>query len=65
MSERLGELLVKESAITPEQLEQAQKLQREKGGRLGSALIKLGFLNETEVTTFVSRQYGIPAVNLA
>ena len=65
MSERLGELLVKESAITPEQLEQAQKLQREKGGRLGSALVKLGFLNETEVTTFVSRQYGIPAVNLA
>jgi len=65
MSQRLGELLIKESAITPEQLEQAQKLQREKGGRLGSALVKLGFLNETEVTTFVSRQYGIPAVNLA
>ncbi len=39
--------------------------QRENGGRLGSALVKLGFLNETEVTTFVSRQYGIPAVNLA
>jgi type IV pilus assembly protein PilB len=65
MSQRLGDLLIKESAITPEQLEQAQKLQREKGGRLGSALVKLGFLNETEVTTFVSRQYGIPAVNLA
>src|SRR5271169_515792 len=65
MSQRLGDLLVKENAITPEQLEQAQKLQRENGGRLGSALVKLGFLKETEVTTFVSRQYGIPAVNLA
>jgi type IV pilus assembly protein PilB len=65
MSQRLGDLLIKENAITPEQLEQAQKLQRENGGRLGSALVKLGFLKETEVTTFVSRQYGIPAVNLA
>ncbi len=65
MSQRLGDLLIKESAITQEQLEQAQKLQRENGGRLGSALVKLGYLNETEVTTFVSRQYGIPAVNLA
>ena len=65
MSQRLGDLLIKENAITPEQLEQAQKLQRESGGRLGSALVKLGFLKETEVTTFVSRQYGIPAVNLA
>ena len=65
MSQRLGDLLIKENAITPEQLEQAQKLQRESGGRLGSAMVKLGFLKETEVTTFVSRQYGIPAVNLA
>jgi type IV pilus assembly protein PilB len=65
MSQRLGDLLIKENAITPEQLEQAQKFQRENGGRFGSALVKLGFLNETEVTTFVSRQYGIPAVNLA
>ena len=65
MSQRLGDLLIKENAITAEQLEQAQKLQQENGGRLGSALVKLGFLKETEVTTFVSRQYGIPAVDLA
>ena len=65
MSQRLGDLLIKENAITPEQLEQAQKVQRDNGGRLGSALVKLGFLSEPEVTTFVSRQYGIPAVNLS
>ena len=65
MSQRLGDLLIKENAITAEQLEQAQKLQQENGGRLGSALVKLGFLKEAEVTTFVSRQYGIPAVDLA
>ncbi len=33
--------------------------------RLGSVLVKLGFLTQSEVTNFVSRQYGIPAVDLS
>ena len=44
MSQRLGDLLVKEKIITPEQLEQATKAQKEQNSRLGSALVKLGFL---------------------
>ena len=44
MSQRLGDLLVKEKIITPEQLEQATKVQKEQNCRLGSALVKLGFL---------------------
>jgi len=63
MSQRLGDLLVKEKVITSEQLEQATKLQKESHTRLGSALVKLGFLSDEDVTNFLSRQYGVPAIN--
>jgi type IV pilus assembly protein PilB len=65
MSQRLGDLLVKEKVITQEQLEQALKTQKESGARLGSALVKLGFLSDEDVTNFLSRQYGVPAINLS
>src|SRR5437763_1332970 len=65
MSQRLGDLLVKEKIITPEQLEQATKAQKEQSCRLGSALVKLGFLTDEDVTNFLSRQYGVPAINLS
>jgi type IV pilus assembly protein PilB len=65
MSQRLGDLLVKEKVITPEQLEQATKLQKEAHLRLASALVKLGFLSDEDVTNFLSRQYGVPAINLS
>jgi type IV pilus assembly protein PilB len=65
MSQRLGDLLVKEKVITPEQLEQATKLQKETHVRLASALVKLGFLTDEDVTNFLSRQYGVPAINLS
>ncbi|MDT8069241.1 MAG: type IV-A pilus assembly ATPase PilB [Terriglobia bacterium] len=65
MSQRLGDLLVKEKVISQQQLEQALKAQRDNGSRLGSALVKLGFLTEEDVTNFLSRQYGVPAINLS
>src|SRR5690242_19659109 len=65
MSQRLGDLLVKEKVITPEQLSQATKVQKETNCRLGSALVKLGFLSEEDVNNFLSRQYGVPAINLS
>jgi type IV pilus assembly protein PilB len=65
MSQRLGDLLVKEKIITPEQLEQAVKAQKEGSLRLGAALVKLGFLTDEDVTNFLSRQYGVPAINLS
>jgi type IV pilus assembly protein PilB len=66
MSQRLGDLLVKEKIITPEQLDRALKAQREGGGqiRLGSTLVRLGYVSDEEVTNFLSRQYGVPAINL-
>ena len=65
MSQRLGDLLVKEKIITPEQLQQAIKVQKEQNCRLGSALVKLSFLTDEDVTNFLSRQYGVPAINLS
>jgi type IV pilus assembly protein PilB len=65
MSQRLGDLLVKEKVITAEQLEQATKLQKESHVRLASALVKLAFLTDEDVTNFLSRQYGVPAINLS
>jgi type IV pilus assembly protein PilB len=65
MSQRLGDLLVKEKVITSEQLDQAVKVQKESGARLGSVLVRLGFLSDEDVTNFLSRQYGVPAINLS
>src|SRR5437667_12579661 len=65
MSQRLGDLLVKEKVITTEQLEVALKSQKDAGGRLGSVLVKLGYLSDEDVTNFLSRQYGVPAINLS
>jgi type IV pilus assembly protein PilB len=64
MSQRLGDLLVREKVITQEQLNAALQSQKTDGGRLGSVLVKLGFLSDEDVTNFLSRQYGVPAINL-
>ncbi len=65
MSKKLGELLVKAGLITQEQLETAMSVQNKDGGRLGHTLIKLKYVSEDEITQFLSKQYGVPAINLA
>jgi type IV pilus assembly protein PilB len=65
MSSRLGELLVKANLITPEQLQKALAEQKATGGRLGFNLTKLGFVNEDTLTSFLSKQYNVPAINLS
>jgi len=64
MAEKLGELLVRENLITPAQLQKALEEQKRSGGRLGANLCKLGFIKEEQLTEFLSKQYGVPAVNL-
>ncbi len=64
MSSRLGEILIKESLITSEQLRQALEHQKAHGGRLGTCLMKLGFISDDEITGVLSRQYGVPSINL-
>src|SRR4051812_27097840 len=62
---RLGELLVRENLISLSQLQKAQEEQRKTGARLGYSLTKLGILDETELTNFLSKQYGVPSINLS
>ena len=64
---RLGEILVKNNLISREQLGKALEEQKLNGNqvRLGSILIKQNLLTEEELTSFLSKQYGVPAVNLA
>ncbi|HVN09550.1 MAG TPA: type IV-A pilus assembly ATPase PilB [Patescibacteria group bacterium] len=64
MSARLGELLVKEKLISQDQLKQALDFQKQHGGRLGTALVKMGLVTDDEVTAVLSRQYGVPSINL-
>jgi type IV pilus assembly protein PilB len=64
MAVRLGELLLRERRVTPTQLQEALTYQRTNGGRLGSSLVKLGFLTEDDISKLLSRQYGVPAVDL-
>ena len=64
MSAKLGEILVRENLITPQQLREALEYQRSHGGRLGSNLAKLGIISDDVITAVLSRQYGVPSVNL-
>ncbi len=62
---RLGDLLVRDQIISPEQLHKAQEESRKSGDRLGNSLVKLGAIQEEDLTQFLSKQYGVPAINLA
>src|SRR6267154_6908510 len=65
MAVRIGELLLKEKLITPEQLSQALAQQKANGGKLGYNLVKMGFVKDDQITTLLSKQYGVPSINLA
>ncbi|MEO7674719.1 MAG: type IV-A pilus assembly ATPase PilB [Pyrinomonadaceae bacterium] len=64
MSAKLGEILVRENLVTPQQLREALDYQRTSGGRLGSNLVKLGIISDDVITAVLARQYGVPSMNL-
>jgi type IV pilus assembly protein PilB len=61
---RLGDLLVGARVITPAQLERALCEQSSLGGRLGQALLALGYIDETKLASAVAAHLGLPAVDL-
>ncbi len=63
-SNRLGELLVREKLISLQQLRQAQEEQKRSGQNLGSTLAKLGYISDDDITSFLSTQYRLPAIDL-
>jgi type IV pilus assembly protein PilB len=64
VSNRLGELLVREKLISLQQLRQAQDEQKISGQNLGYTLAKLGYISDDEITSFLSTQYRLPAIDL-
>jgi type IV pilus assembly protein PilB len=65
LTERLGELLLKRNYITPDQLKKAIEEQKFKGGRLESNLVRLGFIKEDELLSFLSAQYRVPSIKIS
>ena len=65
MAAKLGQLLVNNNIVTEEQLNKAIELQKKEGGRVGSNLIKLGYLTEENLVNFLSKQYGVPSISLS
>jgi type IV pilus assembly protein PilB len=65
MAKKLGQLLISENIISDDQLNKALDMQKAAGGRLGTNLVKLGYLTEEKLVSFLSKQFGVPAINLA
>ncbi len=65
MATKLGQLLVTANIVSEDQLKEAISLQRRQGGRLGTNLVKLGYITEEKLVTFLSKQWGVPAINLS
>ncbi len=65
VSRRLGDLLVNEGLITPENLQRALSEQKGNNEKLGSILVRLGLIQEDQLIGFLSRQYGIPSITLS
>ena len=64
MATQIGELLLEENYITAEQLESALKYQRQNGGRLGSILVHLGYVDAADVALILSRKHSVPSIDL-
>ncbi len=63
-NERLGEMLVREQVISPDELQKAKKRSEREGSRLGYELTKLGYLDEEDLSSFLSKHHGVPSVEL-
>jgi len=64
LASKLGEMLVKAQLISEIQLDEAIKLQRREGGKLGSIVVRLGFCSDQDIVSFLGMQYGVPAADL-
>jgi len=60
----MGDILIKEDVINLDQLKTAIQEQKETGKRLGETLLNLGYIDEHQLVAYLSKQYGVPAINL-
>jgi type IV pilus assembly protein PilB len=62
---KIGEFLLSDGKITQEQLDTALELQKKQPGKLGSVLIKQGYITEEDIAQVLSKQFGYPSINLS
>jgi len=62
---RIGDMLRKEGYITATQLDHALEVQKKHTGRLGSILVRLGYIEEETILNVLSRIHGFPSVNIS
>ena len=62
---KLGELLIKANVLQESQLKSALMEQQRWGGKLGEILVRMGMLTEDLLTRALSKQLGVPAINLS
>jgi len=60
---RLGELLIKRALITQDQLTKATTEQQLQGGILAAHLVRLGFLTEDQLVSYLQKEYRLPIVD--
>jgi len=58
-------LLVAAQLVSEDQLQRGIIAQKKTGGRLGSILVRMGFLDEGKLLIFLSQQFGLPSVDLS
>ena len=63
-NERLGEMLLREKVISPDQLQKAKRRSDREGNRLGYELTRMGFVEDEDLTSFLSKHHGVPSVDL-
>jgi type IV pilus assembly protein PilB len=61
---KLGEVLVSEGKITPEQLEEALTIQREGGGDLGRVMISLGHVSKADLAAALAKRLRLEYVEI-
>jgi type IV pilus assembly protein PilB len=61
---KLGEILVKNSIITGAELNMALEEQKRVGGSIGRQLTKMGFIKDSDLVSFLSKEFGAATVNL-
>lgn len=65
ITKTIGQLLLEKEIINRSQLDEALKIQREKGGLLGQILAGLGYVTEEQIAQAITVQYGFPYLPLS
>ncbi len=59
------DILIKRQTLSPDQLEEAQNIQKQTGAKLPDAIVKLGYASSEEVMSAIAEFHGLQFVDLA